>query len=273
MRTRLTPRLALVAGDRAEDAADWLRARTGLDGVDAVLVLGSGWGPATEGWPRPVASVPTGEVPGLLTPVAEGHAGRVEIVALDGTRVLVLNGRTHLYEGHGPGPVVAGVRAAAAYGARLAILTNANGSLRPHWPLGTPLLIRDHVNLTGVSPLAGPEFVDLTDAWSPRLRVLARDLDPSLDEAVYALLRGPHYETLAEAAWVRRIGADVLGMSTVPEAIAARALGLEVLGLSTVTAIEGEPSGIDASEVVRIAETTARRLGGLLADLLTKGVS
>ena len=134
------------------------------------------------------------------------------------------------------------------------------------------MLIRDHINLTATSPLEGARFVDLTDAWSPRLRALARALDPSLQEGVYAFLRGPHYETWAEAEWLRRVGADMLGMSTVPEAIAARELGVELVGISTVTAVEGTESGIDPGEVVRIAERTAERLGPLVAELITKGV-
>ena len=134
------------------------------------------------------------------------------------------------------------------------------------------MLVRDHINLAASSPLEGARFVDLTDAWSPRLRALARELDPSLAEGVYAFLRGPHYETWAEAEWLRRVGADMLGMSTVPEAIAAWELGIELVGISTVTAIEGTESGIDPSEVVRIAERTAERLGPLVAELITKGV-
>jgi len=152
------------------------------------------------------------------------------------------------------------------------VLTNANGSLRGDWELGQPVLVSDHINLTATSPLTGARFVDLTQTWSPRLRDLARELDPSLDEGVYALLRGPHYETWAEAEWLRRVGADMLGMSTVPEAIAARELGVELVGLSTVTAIEGSESGIDPTEVVSIAERTASRMGSLIGELVTKGV-
>ena len=151
------------------------------------------------------------------------------------------------------------------------MLTNANGSLRSDWELGRPVLISDHLNLAATSPLEGPRFVDLTDAWSRRLRDLARRLDPSLAEGVYAMLPGPHYETWAEAEWLRRVGADVLGMSTVLEAIAARECGLELLGLSTVTAIEGTESGIDPDEVIRIAEVTAQRLGPLVADVVREG--
>jgi purine-nucleoside phosphorylase len=211
------------------------------------------------------------DVPGFLTPTADGHAGEIRSYDLDGVVTLVLLGRTHLYEGHGLRPVVHGVRTAHAAGVRVAVLTNANGSLRDDWELGQPVLVSDHLNVTGTSPLDGARFVDLTDAWATRLRALARELDPSLGEGVYAWLRGPHYETWAEAAWLRAVGADMLGMSTVPEAIAARELGIEVLGLSTVTAIEGVASGIDPSEVVVIAERTASRYGPLLAELVTRG--
>jgi purine-nucleoside phosphorylase len=257
-----------------------LAALTGRDRLDAVVVLGSGWGPAADAFGPPEASFPMTEIPGVLAPTAEGHGGEARVHDVDGVATLVLLGRTHLYEGHGLRPVVAAVRAAAAAGARLALLTNANGSLRDDWDVGRAVLVSDHLNQTGTSPLEGATFVDLTDAWSPRLRALARTLDPGLDEGVYAWLRGPHYETWAEAEWLRRVGADMLGMSTVPEAIAAREWGMEVLGLSTVTAIEGPgdsgatggtASGIDPSEVVAVAERTAARLGPLLVDLVRKG--
>jgi purine-nucleoside phosphorylase len=213
------------------------------------------------------------DVPGFLAPTAEGHRGTVASYDVGGVPTLVLGGRTHLYEGHGLRPVVHGIRTAAAAGCTLAVLTNANGSVRADLEIGQPVLVRDHLNLTGTSPVDGAHFVDLTDCWSARLRTLARELDPSLAEATYAWLPGPHYETLAEAEWVRRIGGDVLGMSTVPEAIAGRESGLAVLGLSTVTAIEGQDSGIDPGEVVAVAERTAARMGPLLADLVRKGLA
>jgi purine-nucleoside phosphorylase len=238
-----------------------------------VVVLGSGWAPAAEAFGEPVASLQMAEIPGFLAPTAEGHGGTVASYDVGGVATLVLFGRTHLYEGHGLGPVVHGVRTAAAAGCTTAVLTNANGSLRSDWEPGRPVLVRDHLNLTGTSPLEGPRFVDLTDCWSRRLRSLARELDPSLAEAVYAWLPGPHYETGAEAEFVRRMGADVLGMSTVPEAIAARDCGLEVVGLSTVTAVEGDDAGIDPSEVVSVAEATATRMGPLLADLVRRGTA
>lgn len=254
-------------------AAARLAELTGRPAHDALVVLGSGWAPAADAFGEPLAAFPMRELPGFLTPVAEGHAGEVRCYDLDGATTLVLLGRTHLFEGHGPRSVVHAVRTAAAAGARLAVLTNANGSLRPGWPLGQPVLVSDHLNLTAVSPLEGPRFVDLTGAWSPRLRELARRLDPSLEEGVYAMLRGPHYETRAEAEWLRRVGADMLGMSTVLEAIAARELGLELLGISTVTAIEGSEAAIDPSEVVAVAERTASRIGPLLAELVRRGAA
>lgn len=254
-------------------AARRIAALTGRPEHQALVVLGSGWGPAAEAFGDPVAEYPMTEVPGFLAPVAEGHAGRISSVELDGIATLVYSGRTHLYEGHGPGPVAHGIRAAAACGVTLAVLTNANGSLREDWQVGSAVLIADHLNLSAATPLSGPSFVDLTDAWSSRLRAVARQLDPSLPEGVYAMLGGPSYETLAEAEWVRRVGGDVLGMSTVLEAIAAREAGIELLGLSTVTAIEGQPSGIDPSEVVAVAERTAARLGPLVAQLIPRALA
>ena len=257
--------------DVARQAADRIVELTGRTTHDALVVLGSGWGPAAAAFGEPTAVFPMTDVPGFLAPVADGHAGEIRSYLVDGVATLVLLGRTHLYEGHGLRPVVHGIRTAHAAGVRLAVLTNANGSLRGDWELGRPVLVSDHLNVTGTSPLEGPRFVDLTDAWSPRLRALARELDPSLAEGVYAWLRGPHYETWAEAEWLRRVGADLLGMSTVPEAIAAREWRMELVGISTVTAIEGTPSGLDPAEVVAIAERTASRCGPLLAELVTKG--
>ena len=257
----------------AQDAAERLSTLTGVPRHDALVVLGSGWGPAAAAFGEPRASCAMTDLPGFLAPVAEGHRGTVASYDVGGVATLVLSGRTHLYEGRGLDPVVHGVRTAAAAGCRTAVLTNANGSLRPDWDVGQVVLVRDHLNLTGASPLTGARFVDLTDCWSARLREIARDLDPWLPEGVYAWLPGPHYETWAEAEWVRRIGGDMLGMSTVPEAIAARECGVEVVGLSTVTAVEGSDAGIDPNEVVAVAEAAAARVGPLLADLVTRGTT
>lgn len=253
-------------------AADMIRAR--MHGVrwPVAVVLGSGWAPATTDWGAARGWIPMGEIPGFLPPVAEGHLGRVGWFDLGGVDTLVLSGRTHLYEGHGVGPVVHGVRVAAALGARLILLTNANGSLRDdEWSIGQPVLIRDHLNLTGVSPVREP--IDLTHTWSPRLRALACRILPDLPEGVYAQLRGPHYNTAAEAEWMRRLGADLIGMSTIPEAIAARGAGLEVLGISTVTAIEGSDQATDPADVVAAAEATAARLSHPLREIVSQAVT
>lgn len=257
----------------AAEAAVRIAEHTGRPRHDALVVLGSGWGPAAAAFGEPTARFPMADVPGFRPPVAEGHDGTISSVQVGDVATLVFAGRTHLYEGHGSDPVVHGIRVAAATGVRLALLTNANGSLRPDWRIGQPVLIADHLNLTATSPLTGPRFVDLTDTWSARLRGIARELDPSLAEGVYAMLPGPHYETWAEALAVRAAGGDMLGMSTILEAIAARELGIELLGLSTVTAIEGQPSGIDPSEVVTTAERTAGAVGPLLPRILQQAIT
>lgn len=256
----------------AQEAAARLRELTGRSRHDALVVLGSGWAPAAEAFGAPLVRFPMSALPGFRAPVAEGHADEVRSCEVNGVATLLFLGRCHLYEGHGPASVVHGVRTAAAAGVRLAVLTNANGAVRPGWTLGQPVLVRDHLNLTATSPLVGARFVDLTDAWSARLRVLARSLDPSLEEGVYAMLPGPQYQTGAETEWLCRVGADLVGMSTVLEAIAARDLAVELVGLSTVTEVPDPDAVTDPAEVVAIARRTARRLGPLLTELVTKGV-
>ncbi|MFH5822526.1 purine-nucleoside phosphorylase [Georgenia sp. AZ-5] len=261
---------------RAEEAAGQLRARLGLARADVGVVLGSGWGPLVHSWGAPAAAVPMAEVAHFRAPVAPGHAGallRYDLPAGGGdVTVAVLSGRTHLYEGHGPGQVAHGVRTLAALGAGSVLLTNANGTLHPGWPLGQVVALRDHLNLTGASPLSGADFVDLTDAYDPALREetvrAAADDGVRLETGVYAMLAGPHYETAAEAGMVAALGGDVLGMSTVLETIAARAAGLRVLALSTVTAHEASGEAIDPDDVVRVAEAAAARLGPVLRRVL-----
>jgi purine-nucleoside phosphorylase len=256
------------APDVVAQAADALAKRTGVSRHDAVVVLGSGWDAAADVLGDLVAELPVAELPGFLAPVAPGHRGLVRSYDLDGTAVLAYLGRSHLYEGHGARPVAHPLRVAAKAGARVAVVTNASGGLRADWPRGTGALIADHLNWTGVTPLAGPRFVDLTDAWSARLRSFARTTDPTLVEAVYAQTTGPSIQTLAETRMLRTVGADLVGMSTVVEAIAARAEGIELLGLSAVTTLEGSGEALDADDVVRVAEGTAARLATLLPDVL-----
>ena len=268
----MTEPAAATAYERADAAAARLRELTGVERHDVALVMGSGWLPAADALGEAAAEVSSTELPGFTPPVVEGHAGTVRSVRCDGSDALVFLGRTHLYEGRGVEAVVHGVRTAAAAGCRTVVLTNGAGGLQPHWQPGTPVLIRDHLNLTAVSPLNGPRFVDLTDLYSARLRALCQQVRPALDEGVYAQLPGPHYETPAEVEMVRRLGGDLVGMSTALEAIAARECGMEVLGISLVTnaaaGITGEP--LDHEEVLAAGRGAAARMGALLADVVAR---
>jgi purine-nucleoside phosphorylase len=256
----------------AAEAAGRLRELTGVEAHDTALVLGSGWLPAADALGETTAELLTTDLPGFAPPAVEGHAGKIRSVRAGDRQLLVFLGRTHFYEGRGVAAVVHGVRTAAAAGCRAVVLTNGCGGLDESWTPGTPVLIRDHINLTATSPIEGAHFVDLTDLYSPRLRDLCRDVDPSLDEGVYVQFPGPHYETPAEIAMVRAIGGDLVGMSTTLEAIAAREAGMEVLGISLVTnlaaGITGEP--LDHEEVLEAGQAAATRMGKLLGEVVPR---
>ncbi|HEX4699676.1 MAG TPA: purine-nucleoside phosphorylase [Actinomycetes bacterium] len=254
----------------ARDAAAALRERTGVDTHDVALVLGSGWVPAAEMLGETAAELAVTDLPGFHAAAVAGHAGTLRSVVVADRRALVFLGRTHLYEGLGVASVVHGVRTAVAAGARVVVLTNGCGGLRPTFSPGQPVLIKDHINLTATSPIVGANFVDLTDLYSPRLRSLCREVDPSLEEGVYVQFPGPHYETPAEIGMVRTIGGDLVGMSTTLEAIAAREAGAEVLGISLVTnlaaGMTGEP--LDHAEVLEAGRAAATTMGTLLAQVV-----
>ena len=258
--------------DAAARAATAISERTGIERHDVAVVLGSGWAPAVEVLGEPTAVIPMAELPGFTTPTAAGHGGRVLSVPLGAHRVLVLVGRIHAYEGHDLADVVHPVRAACAAGADTVVLTNAAGGLRADFTVGQPVLISDHLNLTARSPLVGAEFVDLMDAYAPALRALAREIDPTLTEGVYAGLPGPHYETPAEIRMLRTLGADLVGMSTVHETIAARAAGARVLGISLVTnlaaGMTGEP--LSHAEVLDAGRQSATAMGSLLSAVISR---
>ncbi len=262
---------------RAEASAAILRERTGVDRFDAAVVLGTGWRSAADVIGAPVREVPLAELGDFKQPTVGGHTPSVRYIKKGQLRVLLYLGRIHLYEGHDPHTVVHGVRTAVAAGCRTVVLTNAAGGINPGYAVGQPVLISDHLNLTGLSPLSGPlpagvpsRFTDLTRVYSGRLRSLARDLDPSLAEGVYAALPGPHYETPAEIRMLRGAGADLVGMSTVMEAIAARHLGAEVLGISLVSnpAAGLSDAPLAHEDVLAATGASAARVGGLLAELL-----
>ncbi|MET0579804.1 MAG: purine-nucleoside phosphorylase [Ilumatobacteraceae bacterium] len=265
---------ALAAG-----AAGALAARTGVERHDAAVVLGSGWGRCAD-LLGPGASVPVADLPGFPRPSAVGHGAEIRSVDVDGVRALVFLGRVHLYEGHDPAVVAHGVRVAAAAGCRTVVLTNGAGSLHREWDVGQPVLISDHINLTGASPMTGANpppgmasrFVDLTDLYSARLRAVARAVDPDLPEGVYMGVHGPHFETPAEIRMAGTVGADLVGMSTVLEAIAARHVGLEVLGISLATNLAAgiSPVPLDAADVLAAGDAAADRVGRLLREIVAR---
>jgi purine-nucleoside phosphorylase len=266
----------------AQRAAAQLAERTGVDHHDVAVVLGSGWLPAADQLGQLNAEVSLSQLSGFPAPTVVGHAGVVRSIAgLDGSaRILAFLGRVHLYEGYGPARVVHAVRTAVLAGCQVVVLTNAAGGIREGFRVGQPVLLSDHINLTGQSPLFGPpppspydvRFVDMTAAYSPRLRAVAKEVDPSLEEGVYAALAGPQYETPAEVRMARTLGADLVGMSTALETIAARHLGAEVLGCSLVTNIAAGlgPGALDHKEVLDVGQRAAARMGGLLAELIRR---
>ncbi len=263
--------------DAAAAAAAAITARSGVPHHDVALVLGSGWGESADVLGETVAEFTAEDIPGFSRSGVAGHAGTLRSVRFTGAdgeirHALVLGARTHYYEGRGVRRVAHGARTAAAAGAHTIVLTNGCGGLHRDWVPGTPVLISDHLNLTGASPLEGPTFVDLTDLYSARLREVARSVDGTLDEGVYTQFRGPHYETPAEVAMVKRLGGDLVGMSTALEAIAARHAGLEVLGISLVTNLAAgiSPVPLSHAEVLDAGATAGPRLGALLAEIVRR---
>jgi len=275
----------------AAASAGRLARRTGRPGHDVAVILGSGWARAADALVtaaappagEATAEVPLAELGGFPPPTVPGHVPAVRSAAVGAVRVLVFLGRTHLYEGNPVAAVVHGVRTAAAAGCRVIVLTNAAGGIRAGYQVGQAVLVSDHLNLTGRSPLAGDppsgrypsRFTDLTNLYSRRLRALATKADPSLAEGVYAALPGPHYETPAEIRMLRALGADLVGMSTALEAIAAHHLGAEVLAISLVTNLAAglsapglEPRRLDHAEVGAVGRAAAARTGALLAEIL-----
>jgi len=252
-----------------------VRARTDL--VPTVgIVLGSGLGAFADEI-EDATAIPVHELPGWPHATAPGHQGRLIFGRLAGVPVVALQGRFHLYEGFDAGLVIQPVVLFRRLGARVVVLTNAAGGVNPAYGAGTLMLISDHLNLTGVSPLRGPNadalgdrFPDLTDVWSPvhraSLRAAATAEGVTLEEGVYAGLIGPHYETPAEVRMLRTLGADAVGMSTVPEVCVARHMGARVIGISCIT---NQAAGISGQELSHDEVTaTAARVRATFEALL-----
>jgi purine-nucleoside phosphorylase len=253
-------------------AAVEIAKKTGKSSHSIAFVMGSGWVDAAEHLGTPTHEIALHELHGFEKSSVQGHGSSLRSYTLgssESKNVLVFLGRTHLYEGKGIEPVVHGVRTAVKAGCTIIVLTNACGGINPDYQVGQPVLIKDHISLTAVSPIRGANFVDLTDLYSARIRSIIKDADPSLAEGVYAHWRGPTYETPAEIRMIRTMGADLVGMSTVPEAIAAHALGAEVVGISLVTNAAAGMSGekLSHDEVIAAGKASASKMGALLAKL------
>jgi purine-nucleoside phosphorylase len=249
------------------------------------IVLGSGLGAFAEAVENPVV-VPYSEIPGWPRSTATGHAGRLVAGKLEGVPVAVLAGRAHLYEGYTAEQVVFGIRVLSRLGVECLIVTNAAGGINKEFDAGQMVLISDHINLLGQNPLTGPNdetmgprFPDMTEAYSKHCRAMAREagreMNLELREGVYAAVPGPSYETPAEIRYLRAIGADLVGMSTVPEVIAANHMGMQVLGISCVTnAAAGVlDKKLDHAEVLAAGEKMKGTLTELLRRIIPKMVT
>ena len=258
-------------------AVTFLRSRLTLKPRVAV-VLGSGLGAFADILENPV-TIPYSQIPGWPRSTAIGHAGKLVAGTVDGVPVAALAGRAHLYEGYTAEQAVFGIRTLGALGVESVVLTNAAGGVNVKFGAGQLVLISDHINLLGQNPLTGPNddslgprFPDMTEAYSRSYREIARvagkELALELPEGVYAALPGPSYETPAEIRYLRAIGADLVGMSTVPETIAASHMGMNVLAISCVTnAAAGVlDQKLNHAEVLEVGE----RMKGTLIELLRR---
>lgn len=250
---------------RAREAAEAVSARIGGRTPEIAIVLGSGLGGLARDIDA-IARIPFRDVPGFPTATVAGHAGELIVGTLEGTLVAALAGRFHMYEGHDVRLAAFPARVVHALGARTLIVSNAAGGVNPRWQPGDLMLIRDHINLTFRNPLIGPveegdlRFPDMSEPYDAELASLAHavaaEQGTQLREGVYAGLVGPTYETPAEIRMLGILGADAVGMSTVPEVIVARAMGLRVLGVSCITNLA---AGLSASPITHaeVLETTA----------------
>jgi len=263
----------------AKELADDLRAASGDVVPKALVILGSGL-EGVVGETRVISTIAFGDVAGFPPPTVEGHAGRFVFGYAGETPVLIMQGRIHLYEGHPIEMLAIYVRAAKLLGADTLVVTNAAGGVNPEYVPGDIVLIEDHINLMYTNPLLGPNvdefgprFPGMVDAYTPELRDLARlvaaELEVDIREGVYAGLRGPTFETPAEVRMLHTLGADVVGMSTVPEVIVAAHTGMRVLGFSLVTNMAGS-SGHGHEEVLATSAAAAPRLAKLVAGILTR---
>jgi len=244
--------------------------------AETAIVLGSGLGRFAENLPQ-TFSVDYGAIDGLPVSGVPGHAGRFVVASLVGQPLLIAQGRVHLYEGWSAQDVVKNISLMHAIGIRKILLTNAAGTLNSSYLPGSWMMLSDHINLLGASPLSGgPNFVDMSHVYSPRLRgiflQIAKEAGITLHEGVYAAMHGPQFETPAEIRMLKAIGSDAVGMSTVPEAIQARALGMEVAGFSCLTnwAAGLSPTPLSHEDVHAVGQDAAGQMIELLLKALPK---
>ncbi|MDQ3908558.1 MAG: purine-nucleoside phosphorylase [Acidobacteriota bacterium] len=267
--------------ERAEHAARTVRARVG-DDPRVALVLGSGLGAFADDLEDAVA-IPFAEIPGFARSTVEGHAGRLVAGKVGGALVAVMQGRFHFYEGYSLEEVTFPVRALGLLGVKSLVLTNAAGGLNNALTQGSLMLISDHLNLMGVNPLRGanderfgPRFPDMTEVYDKGFQEIAVEeahaMNAELRRGVYAALAGPSYETPAEIRMLRALGADAVGMSTVPEAVVARHMGLKVLGVSCITNMAAGvlDKPIDHQEVIETGERVRATFTELLRRVIPK---
>ena len=258
-------------------AANELEVLGGGTRPDAMVILGSGLGAVVDGMDV-LAQAPFGALPGFADSGVIGHAGRFVFGRVGELTVLVMVGRLHLYEGHPADRVVLPVRAAALLGCRTLVATNAAGGIASNLHVGQTMMITDHINLMGINPLTGPNidelgvrFPSMVDAYSPRLCALARGIasehGTDLAEGVYAGLLGPTYETAAEYRYLHAVGADAVGMSTVPEVIAARHAGMDVAGFSLIANVSSQ-MGESHEKVLQAVEAGTPAMARLVTGIL-----
>jgi purine-nucleoside phosphorylase len=263
------------------DAVRAVRARTTLE-PDVGVILGTGLGALAEAI-EAEATIPYADIPGFVVPTVESHTGRLLLGTLAGRRIAAMQGRFHLYEGYALRDVTFPVRVLRALGARTLIVSNVSGGMHPQWAAGDLVLLADHINLLADNPLIGPNddrdgprFPDLTDAYDPALRALARavalEQQITLREGVYVAVPGPNLETRAEYRMLRAFGADIVGMSTVPEVIVARQQAMRVLGLSIITDLclpdALEPASVE--RILAVARAAEPRLAALVRGVVAR---
>jgi len=267
--------------NKVQETVAWLKKRYGTP-PDVAIVLGSGLGEFTKALKDALACAYS-DVPHWPASAVVGHAGQLVVGTIRGRRVAALSGRVHFYEGHDLRTVTFGVRALATWGVRAIILTNAAGGINLTFKPGTLMLMDDHITLLGSNPLVGPNeerfgprFPDMTEVYSNRLRTIAVEaasaLGQPLARGIYVALHGPSYETPAEIRFLRTIGADAVGMSTVPEAIVARHMGVEVLGISCITnpAAGVLPKPLVHDEVMEVANRVRAEFSALLEAIIER---